>query len=236
MGFKTADRGSQETPVIFPAIPWLVDGNRYEAYLESCLAHLKAQECPVEVMPPFLTTPTEEPFTRKTQMNVVTPKLNEIVDAFLETDATHVWFLNADNEVPPDALCKLLELNVDVASGISPRHRSRDWTTAFRWVPPPSPEFLFSTPYFKCHRMEEVQGKIMGGKEMVGTGHFCLLVKRRVFDFFRFRWNPPRQKFGSELTFWMDAQMLGYSARIDGRVLTGHLPEYPLADLVKDEV
>ncbi|GAH11828.1 unnamed protein product, partial [marine sediment metagenome] len=72
---------------------------------------------------------------------------------------------------------------------------------------------------------------ILGEQELVGTGQFCMLAKRRVFDHFRFRWNPPKQKVGSELTFWKDAWLLGYTCRIDGRVLCGHLPEYPLDEL-----
>jgi len=233
MGLGEADRGGPETPVIFPAIPWLKDGTIYDGFLESCLAHLKAQECDgVEILPPVLSsTVTDEEYASTVQMTLVTPKLNELVERFRETEATHILFLNADTEIPRNVLCVLLEHNVDVVSPVSHPHRPKNWSTVYRWVPPPTPEKDWSTPYFKSLKMNEVRGLVLGGHEIVGTGHFCMLVRRRVFDHFRFRWNPPRQTTGSELTFWMDAQMLGYECRIDGRILCGHLPEFPLEEL-----
>lgn len=241
MGYRKTQSRSPSTPiVVFPAIPWLINGNKYEPFLESCIAHIQAQECPeVEVLPPFLTKPYDPPveFTAKEQVIYVTPKLNEIIEEFLKTDATHLWFLNADQEVPPDALCTLLELDVDVSSGISPPHYSKTKTTALRWMPPPSPEYSWSTPWYKLYRFNDIYGKVIGGDRTIATGHFCMLCKRRVFERFsskyeplRFRYDPP-QKLGSEIVFWQDAQELGFICRIHGGVLVGHLPEFPLAEL-----
>lgn len=234
MGHREADRGGPETPVVFPAIPWLKDGTIYDGFLESCLEHLKAQECDgAEILPPVLSsTVTDEEYANTSQMKLITPKLNELIEKFRETDATHIFFLNADTEIPSNALCTLLEHNVDVASAISPPHYlAKQQSTVYHWVPPPTPEENWSTPYFRALKMREVRGRVLSGCEIIGTGHFCMLVRRRVFDHFRFRWNPPKQKVGSELTFWQDAQMLGYKCLIDGRILCGHLPEYPLAEL-----
>jgi len=234
MGSEEADRGSPETPVVFPAIPWLKDGTVYDGYLESCLAHLKAQKCDnVEVLPPVLSsTVNDVDYAATSQMVLVTAKLNELVEKLCESDATHILFLNADAEIPDNTLQTLLEHDVDVASAISPPHQTKYWSTVVRWVAPPTPEENWSTPYFKTYKMNEVRGAVLSGGPIIGTGHFCMLVKRRVFDNFRFRWNPPKQRVGSELTFWMDAQMLGYKCLIDGRILCGHLPEYPLEELV----
>ncbi len=232
MGTGETHRGSFEAPVVFPATLWLKDGTIYDEFLESCQKHLSAQETEATLLPPYLTsTVTDEEFASTPQMKLITPKLNEVIGACPE-EATHIWFLNADAEVPTDALERLLKLGVDVASGISPSHRSKYWSTVFHWVPPPTPQENWSTPYFRVLRMNEVQGIVIGGCELIGTGHFCMLVRKHVFDNFRFRWNPPKQKIGSELTFWMDAQMLGYKCRIDGRLLVGHLPEHPLEELV----
>ena len=237
MGTRQTHRGNPETPVILPAIPWLVDGNKYEAYLESALAHARAQECSeVEILPPFITDAYDPPveFTIKTQVMYVTPKLKEIIDEFLETDATHLWFLNADQEVPPNALCDLLELDVDIASGVSPPRGNIQKSTVMRWMPPPSPEYAWSTPWYKPYRMKDVVGKIMGGEEILVTGHFCMLCKRRVFEKFspsfeplRFKYDPPQEE-GSEIVFWKEAQDLGFICRIDGSILCGHLPNFPL--------
>lgn len=243
MGNKQTSRRSQKTPVIFPAIPWLIDGNKYEAYLESSMTHAQFQDCPdTRTLPVFLTDAYDPPveFTMKEQVVYVTPKLNEIVEAFLETDATHLWFLNADNEVPPDALCKLLDHDVDIASGISPPHSTKLKSTAMKWMPPPSPEYSWSQPWFKMYRMKEIYGKVIGGTEIVVTGHFCMLCKRRVFEQFsplyealRFKYEPP-QKIESVMRFWQEAQELGFVCRIDGSVLCGHLPEWPLAGLQEE--
>jgi len=237
MGTEKTRRGSPETPIVFPGIPWLVNGNRFEPLLESCLAHLKAQECPTaEIMSPFLTEPYPNgtTFTAKEAMVLLNPKLNEIIEAFLETDATHLWFVDADNEMPPDALRKLLKLDVDIASGISPPHYSWKKSTVLRWMPAPSPEYEWSRPWFKPYRLNDVYGKVLGEGQIVATGHFCMLCKRRVFERaspdskpLRFIFEPP-QRLGNEVLFWYTAQELGFECRIDGSILCGHLPEFPL--------
>jgi len=244
VGKKTASRGSTENPVIFVGIPWLVDGNRYEPLLESSLLHIKAQECPTaEMLPPFLSEPYPPgtTFNAKECMLLLNPKLNEIIEAFLETDATHLWFVDADNEVPPDALCKLLEHDVDVVSGISPPHFSKKKSTALRWMPPPSPEYEWSRPWYKSYKMREVVGKILGENQTIATGHFCMLCKRRVFEEhwsrsepLRFVYNPP-QRIGNEVLFWQTAQEMGFVCRIDGSILCGHIPEFPL-EMMKEDV
>jgi hypothetical protein len=232
---KTHQRG-EKTPVIFPAIPWLLDGNRFEPLLESSVAHIKAQECmDIEVFPPFLSEPYPlgTTFNAKEQMGFLNVKLNEIIEAFLETDATHLWFVDADNEVPPDALCKLLELGVDVASGVSPPHFSKRKSTVLRWMPPASPEYEWSRPWYKSYTLKEVYGKIIGGDRIIATGHFCMLCKRRVFEptanyeSLRFVYEPP-QRLANEVLFWQTAQELGFVCRIHGGVLCGHLPQFPL--------
>ena len=88
--------------------------------------------------------------------------------------------------------------------------------------------------------MNEVLGKILGGDQIVATGHFCMLCKRRVFEKFsplyeplRFIYEPPT-RITNEVLFWQMAQELGFICRIHGGVLCGHLPEFPLAVLQKE--
>ena len=243
MGTEKTHRGSPETPVVFPGIPWLVSGNRFEPLLESCLAHIKAQGCPTaEIMPPHLSEPYPDgtTFTAKGAMEFLNPKLNEIIETFLETDATHLWFVDADCEAPSDALCKLLALDVDIASGVSPPHYSWKKSTVLRWMPAPSPEFEWSRPWFKSYKMHEVYDKIFGEDQIVATGHFCMLCKRRVFEqvspeseALRFIYEPP-QRLANEVLFWYTAQELGFECRIDGSILCGHLPQFPL-EMMREE-
>lgn len=243
MGTEKTYRGSPETPVVFPGIPWLVNGNHFEPLLESCLAHIKAQECPTaEMMPPHLSEPYPDgtTFTARGEMIFLNPKLNEIIEAFLETDATHLWFVDADCEPPPDALHKLLELDVDVASGISPPHYSMKKSTVLRWMPAPSPEHEWSRPWFKPYKIKDVRDEILGEDQIIATGHFCMLCKRRVFERvtpdsepLRFIYDPP-QRLTNEVLFWYTAQELGFECRIDGSILCGHQPEFPLQMMQKE--
>jgi len=254
VGTEQTLRGSTENPVVFSAIPWLFNGNKYEAYLESAVAHIKAQECPgVTLLPPFLTEPLDKPdgfeFERTPegrckQMAQVTPKLNEIIEEFLKSGATHLWLLNADAEVSPDALRKLLELDVDVISGLSPPHDMKEKTTAHIWQPAPSPEYEWSKPWYKMVWMKDAYGNIFGGGQIIATGHFCMLCKRRVFELFSSAFEPLRFKYeypnvdcrdaeGSEMRFWREAQELGFMCLIHGKILVGHLPEWSLETLEK---
>lgn len=260
MGTEEANQGSPEV-IVFPAIPWLYDDTEYDAYLESSIAHLKAQEIPpnVKVLPVYLTPVLEdcEKLTKENVGTIMAVKHNEIIEAFKETDATHLWFLNADNEIPTDALKRSLEHDVDIVSGISVPQKTRRYTTAFRYRSAPTPKLLQSEPYFSPYRFDDLAGKTIGDRGMVATGHFCCLVKRRVFDSIRFRWPGIKvvrtktltcpscgerieeefvcrgSKVGYELLWWMDVQMVGFSVRIDGNIVCGHLPNWPLAELVK---
>ena len=239
MGPGQTDRGSKKTPIVFPAIPWLVDGNKFEPFLESALAHLKAQKCPdAKVLSPFLSEPYPPgtTFNIKEQMGFLNVKLNEIIEAFLESDATHIWFVDADSEVPPDALQKLLEMDVDIASGISPPHFSKKKSTALRWMPPASPEYEWSRPYYRSYNLRDVYGKTLGEDRIIATGHFCMLCKRRVFEGappLRFIYEPP-QRLANEVLFWQTAQELGFTCRINGSVLCGHLPEFSLKTMLEE--
>ncbi len=260
MGKGKPNSGSPEV-IVLPAIPWLRDDIGHEVYLESCLAHIKAQEIPPNVtfLPPFITSTIDDDveIPEKYLYHLTVPKLNEIVDELQKSKATHVMIFDADNEAPPHALKTLLAHDVDVASGISPPHKTSVYTTALRYVAAPTPALLASEPYFRPCKLEELRHRIIGENELVATGHFCLLIKRHVFDTFRFRWpglkvtksrlvecpscgethrmtyDCLKSRLGAEFLFWMDAQMFGYSGIIDGSVLCGHNPEFPLSELVE---
>lgn len=163
--------------------------------------------------------------------------VNRHIKKFLETDATHMWMIDADCEVPPHALCELLKLDVDIASGVTFPHKDVRLTTSGRWCPPARPKSRKSKPYFKWFTPPEIFGKVIQNPLGVATGAFCLLCRRRVFERFhksfsplRFRWNEP-QEYSIDLQFWKDAQMFGFNAAIHGGVVCGHLPEFPLKEL-----
>lgn len=218
-------------------VPWL-----YGTIYESCLEHIERQDCPVNRMPTFYTPPTVKYDHSTFKNRAKKPKasaanVNKHIAEFLKTDATHMWMIDADCEVPPHALCELLKLDVDIASGVTFCHKEARLTTAGRWYDSPTPQYEWSKPYFKFLTVPEIFGKILKTPIHVGTGAFCLLCRRRVFEPFheafkpiRFRWDEP-QKYSIDLQFWKDAQMFGFTGAIHGGIICGHLPEYPLKTL-----
>jgi len=181
-------------------------------------------------MPPFITTPSNKTWRLGTQshLDVITDKLNEIRVEFMETDATHLALADADVEWPPDALCTLLKMDVDVAGGIYPYHSDRNRMIAGVIRDPERHNYAPS-------HIDEIRGRILGENEFVAAGNGCVLIKRRVFKQY-----PPlysslsfvsdRNK-PSDTYFWWIAQRLGFKCRVNGNVLAGHLPEWPLSEL-----
>lgn len=200
-------------------------GGPHVEFLPSCLGHIKNQQSRVEILSPWLS-PGRIPPGRRKIIGVITEQLNSIVDRFMAGDASHLWIVDADVEVPPHALDALIRLDVDVASGIYPEHGSRERLLAYTgtggsWRP-------LAT--------DEAAGRVLGEDECVAAGNGCLLVKRRVFKQHHERFTPLRFRWalgarGSDLMFFEDAQDVGFTARLHGGVLCGHLPEWPLEKL-----
>jgi len=173
-----------------------------------------------------VTSPTHKSSEKNWRLNTITEKLNEIRMAFLMSEASHLWIVDADVEVPPHALDSLLRLDVDIASGVYPVHNNRDHLMG--GLMDENGKTFFS---YRSH----VKGKVLGGDgRFVCAGNGCLLIKRRVFTlgfiddkplFFRSKrgviWN-------ADLQFFVDTQGLGFIARLHTGVLCGHLPEHPL--------
>ena len=219
---------------IFVAIPWL-----YGEIYQSCLEHVAAQNCPVETMPPYYVPPPSKVLdvTKQGKAFQSAQNVNKYIDAFMKTDATHIWILDADIEVPPNALYELLKLDVDLASGVSFNHRTRRTTTVTTWFPEDRLKSLRPKPNHRFLKPSEIFGKVIKTPTKVATGAFCMLVKRRVFEKHhprveppRFRWKEP-QAFGPDLQFWADVQFLGFTAAVHGGVVCGHLPEHPLKSI-----
>ena len=159
---------------------------------------------------------------------LVARKMNEIMDKSLTTDCTHVWLVDADCELPPNALEDLIRLDVDIASGVSPTHNDWNETTAAWELPGGGLRF---------YRRMDIEGRVVGESEAVATGGFCMLIKRRALLRYSkyhapLRYHVQRSRkaiYGPELQFFIDAQRMGFSVRLHGGVMCGHLPEYPLS-------
>lgn len=142
---------------------------------------------------------------------------NLIVERFLAGGYDYLWLVELDVQVPLDSFSKLLALDADIACGYVKRHNGEGLILGLLdenmrvWYLPHN----------------AVQGNIISGWVMAGTS--CLLIKQRVFaDGYRFRHDP---HVTPDILFMYHAQRTGFVAKVDGDVLCGHLPEFPLTSM-----
>ncbi|MEJ2272115.1 MAG: hypothetical protein P8X91_06495 [Candidatus Bathyarchaeota archaeon] len=147
----------------------------------------------------------------------------------LDENYDRLWIVEADVEVPNHSLVKLL-YDADINLGIYPNHRPD--------------ELRMMTGYFKqyCNRVKpevksvfdinKLKGKIF--TEMVWAGIGCALLKRKVLEKIRFKYDPREysRKVGvHDQLFLFDAQQLGFKVLLHGDVICGHHPEWSLQKL-----
>jgi len=211
---------------VFSCIPFLRTGKECEKYLPEAKRGISNQKTTVEILP---VRTIGRGRLRDTQKVRVAKTLNFFVDEFLKTDSTHLFIGNADTEYPEDTIEPLIRLDVDIASGISPGHA--DWNNIVVGVEKPKGGIDWL-------RRSDIVGRVIGENEMVMTGNYCILATRHVFerhfdDQAPLRWRTKkehgRRLYGAELQFWVDAYEMGFKTRIDGNVVCGHLPEFPLS-------
>jgi len=224
-----ARNGLRRDLKVFVGIPLLGTGKDCEKYLSRATETIANQKTQVEILPPLVYGTGN----KGTQRDLVAKSLNFIINEFLKTDCTHIWICNADTEYPEDAVETLIRHDVDLASGICPVHS--DWNNVtVGW------EHKKGGIYW--WRRMQLEGKVVGRDEHVVTGNFCILAKRRVFEAYptgKLRFVVGRQEkymYGTEIQFWIDAQDAGLSARIDGNVVCGHLPEWPLGFVGPEDI
>ncbi len=210
---------------VFVGIPYLGIGGPSEKQLSKALKSITNQRTSVQVLKPWVTgTAIGKGKTR----DRVAVKMNEIMDKGYKSGATHIATVDADCELPPDAFEKLLRLNVDIASGISPTHNDWNETTAACELPGGG---------LRYYRRMDIEGKVVGENEVVATGGFCMMIRRRALRRYSPYHAPLRYRigrslkamYGHELQFFVDAQKMKLSVRLHGGVMCGHLPEYPLS-------
>jgi hypothetical protein len=189
-------------------IPDLNDRDRYHGYLASALAHVEAALVGVD-FDVFVSPPSSLP-----PWAGLVECQNVIVDKFLSGEYSHLWHVELDVQVPPDAFRRLLALDVDIACGYVRRHSGDGLILGFLdenmrvWYLP----------------LNAVQGNVLSGWVMAGTS--CLLFKRCVFEGgLRFKYAP---NVSPDILFMFHVQRAGFVAKVHGDVLCGHLPEFPL--------
>jgi len=165
----------------------------------------------------FVTAPTHAK-----GLHGVVEAQNQLIYYALEGGFSHLWLVQADVEVPMDAFSSLYALGVDVAQGVVPRHDNREALIC---------GFLDAAKKVWYLPRNAVEGQILTG--WVFAGLSCTLIRRRVLEAgIRFRYV---RGVGEDILFMFDVQKAGFVARVDGRVLCGHLPEWSLSSIIKDD-
>jgi len=165
----------------------------------------------------FVTAPTHAK-----GLHGVVEAQNQLIYYALEGGFSHLWLVQADVEVPMDAFSCLYALGVDVAQGVVPRHDDREALIC---------GFLDAAKKVWYLPRNAVEGMILSG--WVFAGLSCTLIRRRVLEAgIRFRYV---RGVGEDILFMFDVQKAGFVARVDGRVLCGHLPEWSLSSIIKDD-
>ena len=140
---------------------------------------------------------------------------NVLVEKSILEGFDYLWLVQADVQVPPCAFKKLYSLGVDVAQGVVPRHDDFNALIC---------GFMDESMNVWYLPRNAVQGQILSG--WVFAGLSCTLIKRRIFDGgIRFKYKPA---VGEDVLFLYDVQSNGFTAKVHGGVLCGHLPEWPL--------
>ena len=202
------------------------------ANYKKVLSYILNQDCPVEMLEPYRTPPYGGSFevATKSRLAAITNRLNHIVFCFIRSKVSHLWIVDGDTQPPSDALCKLIRLNVDIASGVYSMHGDKE-RLLFGEVPNIKQKRITYTPW----NLKDVRGKVMGENMGVAGGNGCMLIKRRVLLQHEQQVTPLRfttdREGGSDLVFWVEAQRMGYSARIHCGVVCSHLPEWSFKEM-----
>lgn len=219
---------------VFVGIPWLSNDDEYRGYLKSCLTHIEAQETSVEVLKPEITPTFHGDFHKGQQdlLYAIMDRMNAVIRKFIPTDATHLFIVDADVELPPNALDVLLRHDVDIASGVYPFHNFEVCRAMMfgRMRMKGNP-----CGFFVPRDWDYMKDTVMGGDYPVSGGTGCMLIKRRVLMKHHPRVKPLRfskkgGECGADVYFWKRVQDMGFTARVDANIVCGHLPEYPLSE------
>ena len=190
-------------------VPRLNERDRFSVFQMSVLSHVEAALAGVD-HEVFVSAPTQA----KDLPGIVEAQ-NALVQRALAGGFSHLWLVQADVEVPADAFAKLSRLGVDVAQGVVPRHDDRMALIA---------GFLDERAKVWYLPRNAVEGMVLSG--WVFAGLSCTLISRRVLEAgIRFRYE---RGVGEDILFLFDVQRAGFRAKVDGGVLCGHLPEWPL--------
>jgi GT2 family glycosyltransferase len=147
----------------------------------------------------------------------------EIVQEFLKSDCTHIFWVDSDTVPKPDALKKLLDRDEPIVSGLTAmiqydeKRKDGDANGFYkRW---------------NCVGMDDVHLQPNTGVRYIrGAGGSCIMVKREVYEkmkapYYEFVYkddNGNPTLISEDIYFIMKALKEGYKALCDTSVIAGH--------------
>ncbi len=154
------------------------------------------------------------------RMRAITSTRNEARDFFLSGDWSHLFFVDDDVVVPPDALEKLQSVQADLVGGLVPARASGN-PSAFVFPDSKQPaEYVFAQPGSGPQAVDVVSAA-------------CLLIRRVVLEKTRFSFDPRNQVAnletktlmppGEDYEFCVSAKARGFSIAWHPGVICKHL-------------
>jgi len=147
----------------------------------------------------------------------------EIVEEFLKSKCTHIFWVDSDTVPKQDALKRLLDRDADIVSGITPiiiydEKRKDSDSNGFhkRW---------------NCVGMDDKHVQPNTGVRYIrGAGGSCLMVKREVYEkikkpYYKFVYEDETGKethISEDIYFIMKAITVGYKPICDTSIIAGH--------------
>ncbi len=143
---------------------------------------------------------------------------NQIVKYFLESDATHLLFVDSDTIPPLDALKRLLAHDKLIISALTPiielNNETGDYWRKWNCVDQ-------NDQHMKPHT---------GTRQCKGAGGSCILIKREVFEqleapYYRFVYNDDTGKpvvVGEDIYFTINCLSKGIKTYADTSILCQH--------------
>lgn len=138
---------------------------------------------------------------------------NVIVQEFLASNATHLFFIDADTIPPRDAIWKMLEHDKDMVTAITPIVESDDGFTFYRKS---NVVGLEGMPIASHHGLQRA----------IAAGSSCILIKRKVFEglpkpYYRFEYIDD-QIVSEDIFFTRKAFAVGFELWADTDLLANH--------------
>lgn len=148
---------------------------------------------------------------------------NEIVKEFLESDCTHIFWIDSDTIPKTDALKKLLDRNEPIVSGLTPMIRYDELK-----------KDTDSNGFYKVWNCVGMDDKHLqpntGVRYIRGAGGSCIMVKREVYESMKYPYykhisqddSGKEIEISEDIFFIMQAIKAGYKPLCDTSVVAGH--------------